>query len=159
MWLLIVRGALIGALATATMDLLTTTAAKLGWVALLPRGLIGRWFASVGRGEIVVRDIGQSRPVKHETGIAESVHYAIGIVLGLAYVLASSMLRLSPRSFLPALGFGLCTNAFPWFLMFPAMGYGWFGSRGPKGTRLFAGSLVAHCFYGVGLWLGALILS
>jgi hypothetical protein len=56
-----------------------------------------------------------------------------------------------------ALGFALCTNLLPWLLMFPAMGYGWFGAQGPPGTRLFVSSLVTHFFYGLGLWLGVSI--
>ena len=31
-------------------------------------------------------------------------------------------------------------------------------ARGPKGTGLFLSRPVTHCFYGVGLWLGGLIL-
>ena len=156
---LIIRGALIGVLGTITMDLFTTIASKLRWVALLRRPLIGRWFASVGRGQLCVRDIGLLAPAKNEVAIAVSVHYVIGVVLGILFLLVGSFLGLSTRNPWIALGFGLSTNVFPWFLMFPAMGYGWFGSRGPAGTRLFQGSLVAHCFYGVGLWLGATILD
>jgi hypothetical protein len=37
--------------------------------------------------------------------------------------------------------------------MFPAMGYGVFGSHGPEGTRLFVSSLATHAFFGFGLWL------
>ena len=54
--------------------------------------------------------------------------------------------------------FGLATNGLPWFVMFPAMGYGWFGAQSPKGTRLFLSSLANHGFYGLGLWLGAALL-
>jgi len=66
---------------------------------------------------------------------------------------------LSPRNLITALSFALCTNLLPWLLMFPAMGYGWFGTHGPPGTRLFLSSLVTRCFYGVGLWIGGLILG
>lgn len=159
MSMLIVQGVLFGVLATVTMDLLGTLAYKLQLIAPLPRRVIGRWFASVARGQIFVSDIGQLAPANREVAIAVSVHYVIGITLAFMYLLVSSILRLSSRNLLLALGFGLCTNAFPWFLMFPAMGYGWFGSHGPDGTRLFLSSLVSHCFYGVGLWLGTSILS
>lgn len=159
MSMLSVQGVFIGVLATIIMDLLSTIVYKLRLIAPLPRRLIGRWFASVPKGQMFVRDIGKLAPVNHEVMIALSVHYVIGIILALMYLVVSSILGLSPRSLLLALGFALCTNVFPWFLMFPAMGYGWFGSHGPVGTRLFLSSLVSHCFYGVGLWLGASILS
>jgi hypothetical protein len=154
-----VHGVFIGGLATVTMDLLSTIVYKLRLIAPLPRCFIGRWVASVARGQMFVRDIGQLAPGNHEVTIALSVHYVIGITLALIYLLMSWILGLSPRNLSLALGFGLCTNVFPWFLMFPAMGYGWFGSHGPEGTRLFLSSLVSHCFYGVGLLLGASILS
>jgi hypothetical protein len=41
--------------------------------------------------------------------------------------------------------------------MFPAMRYGLFGARGPTGTRLLLSSFVTHWFYGVGLWIGAMV--
>lgn len=138
------------------MDVLTALMIKLRLIAPLSPHLIGRWFASVARGKVLHSDVGQVPPVRHELVIAVPMHYLIGITLALAYMLAISALGLSPRSPIAALGFGLCTNLLPWLLMFPAMGYGWFGAQGPPGTRLFASSLVTHCFYGVGLWIGAL---
>jgi hypothetical protein len=59
----------------------------------------------------------------------------------------------------PALAFGVCTSVFPWLLMFPAMGYGFFGAHGPAGTRLFVSSLVSHLFFGLGLWIATRIIS
>jgi hypothetical protein len=110
-------------------------------------------------GNCFISDIGQVLPINHEEAIALPVHYAIGATLALGYLLASSALGLSPRNPIGALGFALCTNLLPWVLMFPSMGYGWFGVHGPMGTRLFPSSLVTRCFYGVGLWLGASVLS
>jgi hypothetical protein len=91
--------------------------------------------------------------------IVVPVHYAIGITLALGYLFVSSAAGLSPRKPITALGFALCTNLLPWLIMFPAMGYGWFGAHGPVGTRLLLSSLATHWFYGLGLWLGASILS
>lgn len=153
------RSVLIGILATVTMDVLTAVTIKLGLIAPLSPHLIGRWFVCVARGQLLQADIAQVSPVNGEMAIAVPVHYAIGITLALLYFLVSSALGLTPRNPLSALGFALCTNLLPWLLMFPAMGYGWFGSHGPAGTRLFLSSFVTHCLYGVGLWLGASILT
>jgi hypothetical protein len=108
---------------------------------------------------LLVNDIGLLPPVDREVAIAVPMHYVIGVTLALQYLFVSSALGLSPRRPTVALCFALCTNVFPWFLMFPAMGYGWFGARGPAGTRLFFASLVTHCFYGVELWLATSMLS
>ena len=153
------RNVLLGIIATVTMDVLSVAAIKLRLIAPLPPHLIGRWFASVARGQVLHGDIAQVSPIQHEMAVAVPVHYAIGVTLALTYLLACSTLGLSPRSPVTALVFALCTNLLPWLLMFPAMGYGWFGTHGPPGTRLFFSSLVTHCFYGLGLWLGASLLA
>jgi Protein of unknown function (DUF2938) len=139
------------------MDVLSTTASKLGLIAFLSPRLTGRWFASVARGQFLHSDISQVPPINYEMALAVPMHYTIGITLALLYLLLSSALGTSPRSLILALGFALCTNLLPWLLMFPAMGYGWFGAQGPPGTRLFVSSLVTHFFYGLGLWLGVSI--
>jgi len=153
------RNVLLGIIATVTMDVLSVAAIKLRLIAPLPPHLIGRWFASVARGQVLHGDIAQVSPIQHEMAVAVPVHYAIGVTFALTYLLACSTLGLSPRSPVTALVFALCTNLLPWLLMFPAMGYGWFGAHGPTGTRLFASSFLTHCFYGLGLWLGASLLA
>jgi hypothetical protein len=153
------RSVFIGILATITMDVLGVTALKFGLITFLPPRLTGRWFASVARGQFLHSDIGRVPPINHEMAIAVPTHYAVGIALALLYLLLISALWLSPRNLIVALAFALFTNLLPCLLMFPAMGYGWFGTHGPPGTRLFFSSLVTHCFYGVGLWTGGLILS
>ena len=153
------RNVLLGIIATVKMDVLSVAAIKLRLIAPLPPHLIGRWFASVARGQVLHGDIAQVSPIQHEMAVAVPVHYAIGVTLALTYLLACSTLGLSPRSPVTALVFALCTNLLPWLLMFPAMGYGWFGAHGPTGTRLFASSFLTHCFYGLGLWLGASLLA
>ena len=153
------RSVFIGILATITMDVLSVTAFKLGLIAFLPPRLTGRWFASVARGQILHSDIGLVPPINHEMAIAVPMHYAVGITLALLYLLLITVLRLSPRNLTVALAFALFTNILPWLLMFPAMGYGWLGTHGPPGTQLFLSSLITHCFYGMGLWIGVLFLG
>jgi hypothetical protein len=36
--------------------------------------------------------------------------------------------------------------------MFPAMGFGLLGLKGPAESRLFVSSLANHLYYGLGLW-------
>ena len=69
--------------------------------------------------------------------IAVPMHYAVGITLALLYMLLVSAIGLSPRNLIVALAFALFTNIFPWLLMFPAMGYGWFGTRSAEFGRCF----------------------
>ena len=58
-----------------------------------------------------------------------------------------------------AVVFGLCANLLPWLLMFPAMGYGFFGAHGPDGTRLFVSSLASLACFGLGLWMAVRAVS
>ena len=146
------QGLVIGALSTLSMDLLTVVATRLRLIAPLSPNLIGRWFASVARAELFHADIARSSPVSHELLVALTVHYAIGTVLATLYVWGTGEIGW-PRSLGIALAFGLCTNVLPWLVMYPAMGYGFFGAHGPDGTRLFVSSLTSHAFFGLGLWI------
>jgi hypothetical protein len=159
MSILSVRSVFIGILATLTMDVLSAGAYRLQVIAPLSPRPVGRWFASVARARPFHHDIGQTSPFSNEIAIGAPVHYAIGVTLALMYLLVTSTLGLTARNPIAAVGFGLWSNVLPWLLMFPAMGYGWFGVHGPAGTRLFMSSLITHGFYGMGLWLAASILS
>ena len=64
----------------------------------------------------------------------------------------------SPSGLPVALGYGLATCVFPWFLVYPALGFGAFGSKGPSELRLFTSSVLNHLFYGFGLWWAATVL-
>jgi hypothetical protein len=144
----------IGVVSTFSMDVLSAVAYRLRLTAPLSPHLIGRWFASVARAQPFHADIARTPSVGHELAIAAPVHYAIGIALAALYVRAMSQLGWPAGSLALTLAFGLCTNALPWLLMFPAMGYGFFGSHGPAGTRLFLSSLLGHAFFGLGIWIG-----
>jgi hypothetical protein len=79
-------------------------------------------------------------------------HYAIGVALAVLYVVSAGWLGVSPDALLVALGYGLATCVFPWFLVFPALGFGAFGLRGPPELKLFTSSVINHLSYGLGLW-------
>ena len=141
-----------GVLSTLSMDLLTGLGIWLKVVAPLGPRLVGRWFVSVARAQPLHADIARSSSMPHEVVVAMPVHYAIGTVLTAAFVWGTGALGWS-RGAGVALAFGLSTSVLPWLVMFPAMGYGFFGTHGPDGTRLFVSSLISHAFFGLGLWL------
>lgn len=145
-----------GAIATLSMDLLSALAYWLRLSAPLPPYLIGRWFAYVAKAKLFHADIANVPAVPHEIAIAVPVHYAIGVALTTCFVRALSYGGQSPRNLPFALAFGVSTNLLPWLVMFPSMGYGFFGSHGPAGTRLFLSSLMSHAIFGLGLWLGVM---
>ncbi len=149
------RIVLMGVMATATMDILGALARGAHIVTPLPPALIGRWAAAVARGQPLHANIKDATPVDHELAIALLTHYIVGIAFAALYLFATMRLGVSPRSVIPAVTFGLVTCVFPWLLMFPAMGFGVFGTRGPAETQLFLSSLASHVAFGIGIWLGA----
>jgi Protein of unknown function (DUF2938) len=153
------RTVLVGVCSTLTMDLLSGIAYRLRLTAPLSPHLIARWFVSVARAQPYHAHIARASAVNHELAIALPVHHAIGAALTSVYLWAMSELGWPKGNLVVALAFGLCTSALPWLLMFPSMGYGWFGAHGPAGTRLFVSSLWSHAFFGVGIWLAVKIVS
>ena len=150
---------LAGVIATASMDVLSAIAIRFRLIAPLAPNLIGRWFASVARAHPLHEDIARAASAGNELAIAIPGHYAIGMFLTALFVLMVNRIGWQAIGLSSALAFGVCTNVFPWLLMFPAMGYGLFGAHGPAGTRLFVSSLVSHAFFGLGIWLGVRVMS
>ncbi len=99
-------------------------------------------------------DIARPPPVSNEMGIAFPVHYPVGMVLTVVYIWTVSYAGRSPRNLTLSVAFALSTSVLTWLLMFPAMGYGFFGWNGPAATRMFLSGLVDHALFGIGIWLG-----
>jgi hypothetical protein len=144
-----------GTLATATMDAAMLAAAMAGGGAFdskrLSPQIIGRWTAGLMRGRYRREDITAEEPVPGELALGMATHYATGIMLTGAYLLASGR---RDRTFARAVGYGVATSVFPLFVMFPSMGYGWAGTRSGEVRRLAQTMLVGHLAFGagIGIW-------
>ena len=145
-------GVCAGVAATVTMDVLGSVSRRFGLAAGAKGQWVGRWYLGIARGKFVHSNIAASPEQAGEKRAALVGHYAIGIALAVLYVVGAGWLGVSPGGFLVALGYGFATSVFPWFLVFPALGFGVFGRRGPPELRLFTSSLMNHLFYGFGLW-------
>lgn len=115
-----------------------------------PAGNLGRWIGHMFRGRFTHEDIAKSPPVPHEASIGAASHYAIGFVLGAAYAVLLRVPVTRPSSLPRAVGYGIGTTVFPWFLMFPARGQGVMGLR-DRDARVPAFALGTHIAYGFGL--------
>ena len=156
---LLIAGVLVGIAATITMDVFGSVARRVG-LAKGAKGIwVGRWYLGISRGQFVHSDISGAPELGGEKTAAMVGHYVIGIVLAVFYVLGARLLGVSANSFIVALGYGLATCVFPWFLVFPALGFGALGSKGPKELRLFTSSVLNHSFYGLGIWWSAAVLQ
>ena len=86
-------------------------------------------------------------------------HYAIGVVFALALVAIWGRPWLETPTIGPALIVGIGTIVAPWFVMQPAMGAGFAGSKTPNPTATRLRNLGTHTVYGIGLFLAAVALS
>ncbi len=143
------RGLALGALATVAMDLTALAGRLLGVLEGARPEWVARWFGLVLRGAPITEDIRTAPDVGLPIPLLILAHYAIGATLGAAYV----TLARGRESALGAVAFGVATNALPWLLMFPAMGFVLAGLAGPEESLLFRTSFVNHLGWGVGLGL------
>jgi len=150
-----------GVLATLAMDLGAALARRVRLTVGLPPPLLGRWFVELARGRFAHDTILDVAPVRGELPLALVTHYSIGIALTCAFLslVAARADAAAGYGFWLAISFGLLTNLLPWLLMFPSMGFGVMGLRGPPELLLVRSSFANHVFFGLGLWLSLRYLS
>jgi hypothetical protein len=152
--------ALIGAGATALIDLWAVVRRRVFGIPALNYAYVGRWFAHLLRGRWRHDPIAATQPVRGEAIVGWMVHYLTGIVF--AVILLALVGPQWPRrpTLLPALIVGITTVIAPFFIMQPAMGAGIANSRAPRPAAARIQSLITHAIFGVGLyatgWLIAL---
>jgi hypothetical protein len=151
---LVVRTLLIGAGATATMDLWAAALQRAG-IPSLDLALLGRWIGHLPQGRFFHASIARSPAVSGELVLGWLAHYAIGIAFA-ALLLAMFGLDWARSPTLgPALLVGIVTVVAPLFVLQPALGAGIGSSRTPTPIFNAVKSLVTHTVYGVGLFLAA----
>ena len=147
-----------GVLATVTMDSVLVAASCLGGSTFssdrLGVDMIGRWAGGLARGRWRRADVTIEPALRGEVGLGFLTHYATGIILTQAFLLLPRRGN-GRRSFAAATAFGIGTAVFPLLVMFPSMGYGWFGLRSGDAARLDRIMLLGHAAFGVGIGLGA----
>jgi hypothetical protein len=149
---------LAGLLATLVMDVAGSVIRSTGVTHGPPPQLIGRFFVSVFRGHFTALDPSIPPDTSFSLGLILPIHYAIGTALGVLFGFAVGWLMNSPPPWwLPVL-YGLGTTALPALWMFPTMGYGVLGLRGPHEFRLLSTALVNHLLFGLGLALAATLI-
>ena len=156
---LLLRALVIGICGTAAMDL---------WAIILHRVFkqpkpnwapVGRWFLHVPRGKVFHEDIGQAAGFRFENAAGWIAHYVTGIVYGGALVLIAGPKWSANPTLLPALVLAWITVGAGWFLLQPGMGAGWAASKRPNLWKIRALNLVAHTWFGLGMWVGGLLLT
>lgn len=155
----LVRVAVMGLGAAMLMDVWAFVLRRGFGVPTLDYALLGRWVGHLPAGRFTHERIAASSPVRSERLLGWCVHYAIGIVFAAVLVAIVGPAWLHDPTPWPAMAVGLGTVVAPWFVMQPAMGAGFAGSRSadPRATRLR--NLGTHAVYGIGLSVTALVMS
>lgn len=143
---------LIGAGATAVLDIWTFGRRWLLGSPALDYGLVGRWMAHMTRGRFRHRSIAAAAPVRGERLLGWGAHYLIGIVFAGLLIAVWGLDWVRHPTIGPALAVGIGSVAAPFLLMQPGMGAGFAASRAPNPNAARFRSLVTHTVFGVGLY-------
>jgi hypothetical protein len=151
----VVCAVLIGAGATAVMDLWSIARKRLLGIPPADYALVGRWIAHMTKGRFRHERIAAASPVRGERLVGWIAHYLIGIAFA-AILLAIWGLDWVRRPTIgPALIVGVGSVVAPFFLMQPGMGAGIAASRTPRPAAARLPSLITHAVFGLGLYAAA----
>ena len=155
----IARAVLIGAGATALLDLWSAALQRFAGMPSPNWAFVGRWIGHVFRGRFTHASIAKAAPVSGERALGWVAHYAIGIGF------ATALLGLAGRDWardptaLPALALGIATVVFPFLVLQPGMGLGFAASKSPNPVQARLRSLMTHAVFGVALYVAAAIAA
>lgn len=144
---------LVGAGATAMMDLWAITRRRLFGIPLPDYGLVGRWLAHMPRGQFRHPAIAAAAPVRGERALGWTAHYLVGIAFAAILLVAFGIDWLRQPTLAPALVVGIGTVAAPFLLMQPGMGAGIAASRTSRPGAARLQSVITHAIFGLGLYL------
>jgi DUF2938 family protein len=154
---------LVGAGATAAMDVWGIARKRLLGIPGADYALVGRWLGLMPHGHFRHDSIVAAPAVRHERLIGWTAHYLTGILFAGVLLLVCGIAWIDAPTILPALLVGIGTVAAPFLLMQPGMGAGIAASRTPRPTAARVQSLITHALFGVGLygagWIAKLTLS
>ena len=143
---------LIGAGATAVMDIWAVARKRLLRIPSLDYRLVGRWLIHMTRGRFKHERIAASPAAPAERLIGWTAHYLIGIAFA-AMLLAIWGLDWARHPTIgPALIVGIGSVAAPFLVMQPGMGAGIAASRTPRPSAARLQSLITHSIFGLGLY-------
>jgi hypothetical protein len=143
---------LIGAGATAVMDIWAVVMSRLLGVPPPNYGLVGRWVAYMARGRFRHDPIAATPPVRGEHVIGWIAHYLVGVAFAAILLAIWGLGWARHPTIAPALIVGIGSVAAPFLLMQPGMGAGIAASRTPRPALARLRSLATHGIFGLGLY-------
>jgi hypothetical protein len=145
-----------GLIATWIMDFTAKSLVRRGLIHLhgfqIVPALLGRWILN-SKSQVIYEDIRRTPSKTSENPVGMFFHYWIGGALGVIYGLAVQVFP--SLEALSMIGWGLIygglTNALPWLMMYPSMGFGFFARKLAIQKELLKFSLINHLVFGLGL--------
>jgi hypothetical protein len=156
---LLYRSVVIGAAATALLDLWALLLNRLFGFGLPNWAMVGRWVGHLARGRLMHDDIAQAAPVAGERAVGWVFHYAVGIAFALATLLLGGVGWSGNPTLLPPLVVGLATVGCGWFILQPGLGNGIAAARKPDAVRIRVLNIVGHTVFGLSMWFAALVIA
>ena len=153
----------IGVGATLVMDLWAIVLRYGFSIASLSYCLVGRWLGHMPKGIFCHTKITAAAPRFGECALGWSVHYLIGVIYAGLLLLPSGGVWLEwlgdnrLQAFVAAIALGLATIVFPFFVMQPALGFGFAAAKNPNPMRARLKTLVTHSVFGVGLFFAGCV--
>lgn len=155
----IIRAVLIGAGATAVMDLWAIFQKRVLGMQSLNYAMVGRWLGHFPSGRFAHDNMAQAAPVRGERALGWAAHYAIGIVFAGVLLAIWGLAWARQPTLLPALIVGIGAIVAPFFIMQPGMGFGIAASKTPRPNTARLRSAITHTVFGIGLYLSALLTA
>lgn len=149
----------LGILATLCMDLWALVLRHLFGVIGLDYALVGRWLLLMPHRHFAHHPILTTPVQEGEKITGWLAHYGIGIIYALVMLVWVGPDWVSAPTFLPPLIVSLVSLVFPFLIMQPCFGFGCAASKTPNPWISRLKSVQSHLSYGVGLYLGAVILQ
>ena len=119
--------------------------------------LVGRYFFGLINKKYFYEDLINEKPINNELLFGYFIHYSVGAIFGLIYVILNIIFFGQPSIGL-AIFLGFLTVLGSWCIMMPfAFNIGFFGSKKEEQKQLMVQNMIAHFIFGIGLYIGYLI--
>lgn len=145
---------LIGAGATAFLDIASMLRTRFFNEPAPNYGLVGRWLAHAAGGQATHDAIAKATVVEGERLIGWTAHYLIGVGFAALLLMLWPGWATAP-TLAPAMLVGVGSVFAPFLIMQPGMGAGFFAARTPDPNAARMRSFITHALFGLGLYAAA----
>ena len=155
----IIIGIVTGIIATVLFDIFQISISYAYKVNKTKWNLVGRYFIGLKNHKLFVENIESENSIKNELFIGYFIHYSVGAIYGLIYVIINLLFFDHPSLFL-AIFIGFMTVLGAWCYMMPyAYNTGFFASKKEDQFQIMVQNLITHFIFGIGLYIGLLLQS